>query len=85
MANQTATPAIGSWENLVSVVFDVGSNSIILESEEGHEATIPCDDLAELHRLAQISYSLAEGYSVAMEWRIPVIAEGNSAEGTEAK
>ncbi len=75
MANQTATPSIGSWEDLVSVTFDMGSNSIVLESEEGHEATIPCDDLAELHRLAQISYSLAEGHDVKLEWRVPVIAE----------
>lgn len=83
MANQTAVPSIGSWENLVSVVFDAGTNSIALESEEGGTVTVPCDDLAELHRLAQISYSLAEGYDVVMEWRIPVVAEGNGAKGTE--
>jgi hypothetical protein len=71
MANQTVSP-IGSWEDLVSVTFDVGSNSIILLSEEGHEATIPCKDLAELHRLAQISYSLAEGFDVQLKWNVPV-------------
>jgi hypothetical protein len=74
MANQTAAPSIGSWEELVSVTFDAGTNSIALESEEGGLVTIPCDDLAELHRLAQISYSLAEGYDVDMKWRIPVLA-----------
>ena len=82
MANQTATSSIGSWEELISVTFDVGANAIVLEAEEGGEATIPCDDLAELHRLAQISYTLAEGHDVRLEWRIPVLAE--STEGTEA-
>jgi hypothetical protein len=75
MANQTATPSIGSWEELVSVTFDVGANSIVLESEEGGSTSIPCDDLAELHRLAQISYALADGHDVRLEWRIPVLAE----------
>lgn len=75
MANQTAGYSIGSWEELVSVTFDVGSNSIILESEEGNIIPVPCDDLAELHRLAQISYGLAEGYNVRLEWRIPTLEE----------
>lgn len=75
MANQTAGYSIGSWEELVSVTFDVGSNSIILESEEGNTIPVPCDDLAELHRLAQISYGLAEGYNVRLEWRIPTLEE----------
>jgi hypothetical protein len=85
MANQTVAPSIGSWEELVSVTFDAGVNSILLESEEGHKATIPCDDLAELHRLAQISYSLAEGYNGDMKWRIPVAAKGSGAKGSGAK
>lgn len=70
MANQT-TSTVGAWETLERVVFDMGTNSIILTSEEGHEATIPCDDLAELHRLAQISHTLADGYDVKLEWRLP--------------
>jgi hypothetical protein len=74
MANKTAV-SIGSWEELVSVTFDVGTNSILMESEEGAMASIPCDDLAELHKLAQISYGLAEGYNVRLEWRVPVTNE----------
>lgn len=74
MANKTAV-SIGSWEELVSVTFDVGTNSILMESEEGAVASIPCDDLAELHKLAQISYGLAEGYNVRLEWRVPVLDE----------
>ena len=46
-----------------------------MESEEGAVASIPCDDLAELHKLAQISYGLAEGYNVRLEWRVPVLNE----------
>jgi len=49
----------------------MGTNSIILTSEEGHEARIQCDDLMELHRLAQVSHTLAEGYDVKLEWRLP--------------
>lgn len=70
MANQT-TSTVGSWENLSEVVFDMGTNSIILTSEEGPEARIQCDDLMELHRLAQVSHTLAEGYDVKLEWRLP--------------
>lgn len=85
MANQTAGYSIGSWEELVSVTFDVGSNSIILGSEEGATVPIPCDDLAELHRLAQISYGLADGYDVKLEWRIPVLDVNANANGAEGK
>lgn len=81
MANQTSPASspspIGSWEELASVTFDAGRNSIVLESEAGGLATIPCDDLAELHRLAQITYSMADGYDVRLKWRIPVAAESN--------
>lgn len=70
MANQT-TSTVGPWENLESVVFDIGTNQIILTSEEGHEAKIQCDDLMELHRLAQISHTLADGYDVRLEWKLP--------------
>lgn len=73
MANRTAGYSIGSWEQLSSVTFDVGTLCIVLESEEGHTASIQCDDLAELHRLAQISFSLAEGYEVKLNWNIPVL------------
>ncbi len=71
----TPTPTIGSWEQLVSVTFNTGTNSIVLESEEGGNVSIPCDDLAELHRLAKISYALAEGHNVRLEWSIPVLSE----------
>lgn len=71
----TTTPTIGSWEQLVSVTFNTGTNSIVLESEEGGNVSIPCDDLAELHRLAKISYALAEGHNVRLEWSIPVLSE----------
>lgn len=74
MPSKTAV-SIGSWEELVSVTFDVGTTSILMESEEGTMASIPCDNLAELHRLAQISYGLAEGYNVRLEWRVPVLDE----------
>ena len=70
MANQTVS-TVGPWENLDSVVFDMGTNRILLTSEEGHEATIQCDDLMELHKLAQVSHTLAEGYDVRLEWRLP--------------
>jgi hypothetical protein len=86
MANQTTAPSIGSWEDLVSVTFDMGGLQIVLESEEGGEVAIPCDDLAELHRLAQISFGLAEGYDVRLEWKVPVLnatgATNNGAMGT---
>jgi hypothetical protein len=80
MVNQTANSPIGSWEELVSVTFDMGALEIVLESEEGGTVAIPCDDLAELHRLAQISYGLAEGYDVRLGWKIPVL-DTESAEG----
>lgn len=70
MANQT-TSTVGPWENLDSVVFDMGTNRILLTSEEGNRAEIQCEDLAELHRLAQISHSIADGYDVNLEWRLP--------------
>ena len=70
MANQT-TSTVGAWENLTNVVFDMGDNTIQLTSEEGHTASIQCDDLMELHRLAQVSHTLAEGYDVQLEWRLP--------------
>lgn len=70
MANQT-TSTVGAWENLERVIFDMGDNTIRLTSEEGHEATIQCDDLMELHRLAQVSHTLADGYDVKLEWRLP--------------
>ncbi|NDC89697.1 MAG: hypothetical protein EB075_13030 [Bacteroidetes bacterium] len=66
MANQT-TSTVGAWENLENM----GDNTINLTSEEGHTATIQCDDLMELHRLAQVSHTLAEGYDVKLEWRVP--------------
>lgn len=75
MANQTAGYSIGSWEELRSVVFDVGTLEIRLESEEGYEISVPCDDLMELHRLAQVSYGLANGYEVELKWQIPVLSE----------
>jgi hypothetical protein len=87
MANQTTGYSIGSWEDLVSVTFDIGGLQIVLESEEGGKVAIPCDDLAELHRLAQISFGLAEGYDVRLEWKVPVLntngAIGAGAHGTE--
>jgi len=77
MANKTtqrsAPYPIGSWEDLVSVTFDIAKLQIVLEAEEGATVAIPCDDLAELHRLAQVSFSLAEGYDVKLEWKIPVL------------
>lgn len=73
MANQTAGYSIGSWEDLVSVTFDMGGLQIRLESEEGGTVAIPCDDLMELHKLAQISYGLAEGYDVELKWEVPVL------------
>jgi hypothetical protein len=79
MANKTtqrfAPSPIGSWEDLVSVTFDVAKLQIVLEAEEGAMVAIPCDDLVELHRLAQVSFSLAEGYDVRLEWKIPVLGE----------
>jgi len=85
MANQTtqrsAPCPIGSWEDLVSVTFDIAKLQIVLEAEEGVEIVVPCDDLAELHRLAQVSFSLAEGYDVRLEWKVPVL---ESKETTEA-
>lgn len=75
MANQTSPTSINSWEDLVSVTFDVGTNSIVLESEGGGIATIQCDNLAELHRLARVSFGLAEGYDIELKWRIPVLVE----------
>jgi hypothetical protein len=75
MANQTAGYSIGSWEELRSVVFDIGTLEIRLESEEGYEISVPCDDLMELHRLAQVSYGLADGYEVELKWQIPVLSE----------
>lgn len=70
MANQTIS-TVGPWEHLESVIFDMRDNTIRLTSEEGHEASIQCDDLMELHRLAQISHTLADGYDVKLEWRLP--------------
>lgn len=58
----------------MSITFDAGANSIVLESEEGRCVTIPCEDLAELRRLAKISYALAGGHSVKFDWRIPVLS-----------
>lgn len=75
MYRTTTSSTIGSWEQLVSVTFNTGTNSIVLESEEGGSASIPCADLAELQRLAKISYALAEGHSVRLEWSIPVLEE----------
>ena len=84
MANKTtqrsAPCPIGSWEDLVSVTFDIAKLQIVLEAEEGATVAIPCDDFAELHRLAQVSFSLAEGYDVKLEWKIPVL-ENNVVEG----
>jgi hypothetical protein len=74
MANQTTAPSIGSWEDLVSVTFDMGGLQIVLESEEGGTVAIPCDDLMELHKLARISYGLAEGYDVQLKWEVPVLS-----------
>jgi hypothetical protein len=73
MANQSTGCSVGSWEDLVSVTFDTGTLEIVLESTEGHTITIPCDDLAELYRLAQISFSLCEGYNIDLKWTIPVL------------
>ena len=73
MANQTSGYSIGSWENLVSVTFDVGALSIDLEAEEGDTVSVPCEDLLELHKLAQISYGLADGYDVQLKWVVPVL------------
>ena len=84
MANQTTqrstTCPIGSWEDLVSVTFDIAKLQIVLEAEEGEVATIPCDNFAELHKLAQVSFSLAAGYDVRLEWKVPVL-ENNVMEG----
>ncbi len=79
MANQTAGYSIGSWEELRSVTFNMATLTIDLESEEGGEVSVPCDDLAELHRLAQISYELADGFDVKLEWKIPVIENARGA------
>jgi hypothetical protein len=79
MANQTTGYSIGSWEELRSVTFNMATLTIDLESEEGGEVSVPCDDLAELHRLAQISYGLADGYDVKLEWKIPTIESARGA------
>jgi len=74
MANLTApTSTIGSWEELYSVTFDIGALQIRLLSEDGRVAEIPCDDFAELHRLAQVSFALADGYDVELNWKTPVL------------
>ena len=75
MANQTSPTSIDSWEDLVSVTFDVGTNSIVLESERGAIATIQCDNFLELHRLARVSFALAEGHDLVLKWRFPVLVE----------
>jgi hypothetical protein len=84
MANQTtqrSTPCpIGSWEDLVSVTFDIAKLQIVLEAEEGVEIVVPCDNFAELHRLAQVSFSLAEGYDVKLEWKVPVLENKETTE-----
>jgi hypothetical protein len=80
MANQTAGYSIGSWEDLVEVVFDMGALEIRLKSEEGGTVAVPCDDLMELHKLAQISYGLAEGYDVRLKWEVPVLGAEDAAE-----
>lgn len=71
-AQNTLPGGLGAWEDLVAVVFDAGTCSITLESEEGYTATVPCDDLLELRRLAAFTFALAEGHDVRLEWRIPV-------------
>jgi hypothetical protein len=63
---------ISSWEDLISVTFDIGKLQIILESETHQTALVPCDDLAELHRLAKVSFALAEGHDLQLQWKIPV-------------
>lgn len=74
MANTSTTiSSIGSWEELVSVTFNVGTNSIYLEAEEGAIVTIPCDDLKELYHLAQVSFAMAEGHDVLLKWEIPTL------------
>jgi hypothetical protein len=78
MANRTAISSIGSWEELISVTFDVGANAIVLESSEGGIVKIPCDDLSELHRLAQISSELAKGHDVRLKWEIPVLSQNKT-------
>jgi hypothetical protein len=76
MANSPATiSSVGSWEELISVTFNVGTNSIHLEAEEGAIVTIPCDDLRELYHLAQISFAMAEGHDVLLKWEIPTTTE----------
>ncbi len=78
MANKTlATQPVGAWEDIVAITFDVGALCIRLESEEGYTTEVPCDDLMELHRLAQISYGIADGYSVRMGWKIPVLSDNS--------
>jgi hypothetical protein len=78
MANQAAGYSIGSWEDLVGVTFDVGFLQIVLESSEGGIVKIPCDDLSELHRLAQISFELAKGHDVRLKWEIPVLSQSKT-------
>lgn len=77
MANPTPTAiaaqSIGSWEELSSVTFDIATLQILLESEEGGVVAIPCDDFAELCRLAKVSFSLAEGHNVELKWNTPVL------------
>ena len=74
MANLTAQiPTIGSWEELYSVTFDIGALQIRLVSQDGKVAEIPCDDLAQLHHLAQVSFALADGYDVELNWKTPVL------------
>jgi hypothetical protein len=76
MANLTApTPTIGSWEELSSVTFDIGALQIRLVSQDGKVAEIPCDDFAQLHHLAQVSFALAEGYDVELNWKTPVLGD----------
>ena len=64
---------ISSWEELISVTFDIGKLQIILESETRQTVSIPCDDLAELHRLSKVSFSLAEGHELQFQWKVPVV------------
>jgi hypothetical protein len=73
MLRPTSPPtSISSWEELISVTFDIGKLQIVLESETHQTASVPCDDLAELHRLAKVSFALAEGHDLQLQWKIPI-------------
>lgn len=62
--------------SLEHIVYDICTCTIILHSDQGDTKKIVCDDLAEMHKIAQLTEAILDDVEdraeVFVEWKLPI-------------